>query len=164
MKLSPCLSRATLSNDLLDSVAYKSFARTVCSKGSCYQKGPVSDGGVTADLGAGWIYFLLERHFKTAGCVSKDLRVSEICDALAVPLQESRRKLVFLELKARGKTGKAVKQIRKGVEAVNRYSIPNDVALFGEIWHMREPKTSLRSGRYEEVDGRKILIRHRRAC
>lgn len=147
----------------MDGVTYEEFANAVCEESGCWQREPPSEAGVTADLGAGWIYFLLETHFKAKRCVGRKGRIGGLCDAVGVPYQESRQTLVFLELKSRGKAAKAVKQIRKGVEKILEYDLPDDVALLGEIWHKREPKTSLHSGRYEMVEGRKVFVRHKRS-
>jgi hypothetical protein len=143
-----------------DSV-YRLLRDAVCDKKSCWQVQPVVEAGVTADCGSGWIYFRLERHFKR--CASKQQKASEICDALAAPRQTSRRSMIFLELKTSGKAAKAVDQIRKGAEKILETDIPVDIALKGEIWHKRQPKSPIRRKKIITVDGREIFIRHRQS-
>lgn len=147
----------------MEVVDYRHFREEVCDKNRCWRAEPVSEAGVTANVGAGWMYFLSEQHFSDGQCLRRG-RSGVICDAVAVPRQRNRKQLIFLEMKAHGKYAKAVDQIRECVAKVLSYGIPSDVALTAEIWHRREPKTTITAARRIDVDGRVVSIRHRRAA
>lgn len=86
-----------------------------------------------------------------------------MCDGLGVPLQDSQRKLVFLELKASGSYADAAPQLRAGVQVVLSLGIPRSVALTAEIWHSKRPKATLAISKRMVVNGRPIFVRHRRS-
>ena len=144
----------------MHSVGYATLRPEVCDNNGCWQRSALQEAGVTADLGAGWIYFLLERHFQSRACVGLTTR-ADVCDGLGVPLQENRAKIIFLELKTSGKFAKAIDQIRAGVEAMLQYDLPHGVALHAEIWHRRVPKCTIKGHRIIEVEGRTVFVRHR---
>ena len=147
----------------MNSVAVADIKKTVCDKNRCWQHGSVSEAGVTASRGSGWCYFLIEKHFRDTRCVGRDGKMSVMCDAVAVPLQASRKELAFLELKTSGKYSDAVNQIREGVRALLSYGVPAGVALIAEIWHTREPKSTVRTGTFIEVEGRSVFVRQRKS-
>jgi hypothetical protein len=147
----------------MDSVEYQTFRAAVCDADGCWQREPMTEAGVSADDGAGWIYFRMERHFCSIECVGRAGMVAEMCDGLAVPLQLSRRKLIFLELKTAGKYADAIDQIRAGVEEILAFGIPGNVALTAEIWYRREPKSPITTSRVVSIGGRDVLVRHRRS-
>lgn len=147
----------------MKSVGYADFRRAVCKSRGCWQTGPLTEAGVTADLGAGWRYFLTERHYGSAQCVGRANTSGRICDALAVPNQANRRRLVFLELKSSGQYAAAIKQIRRAAERVVAEGLPSGIALSAEIWCARDPKTTIVGQRRIRVAGRDILVRHKRS-
>jgi hypothetical protein len=124
----------------------------------------MEEARVTADVGAGWMYFRVEDHFGSIDCVGRGNTISEICDGLAVPMQANRRKLIFLELKTSGKYAKAIEQIRAGVRAILAHEIPQDVVLHAEIWHSRVPKATVTIHRVVCVEGRSVFVRHRQSA
>ena len=144
-------------------VRYQEFRAAVCDSDGCWSTRPLSEAGVSVDKGAGWAYFLSERHFETARCVGRRGITKGVCDAVAVPRQY-RRQIVFLELKTSGSYPHAVDQIRACVELLLAFDIPSNVALTAEIWHSREPKSQLAVGRSQiKVAGRTVLIRRKRS-
>lgn len=145
------------------SVGYGEFRAAVCDNDCCWQQRAPSEAGVVASTGSGWHYFLSEKHYQRETCVGKAGRISGMCDAVAVPAQDNRRKLIFLELKSSGQYADAIRQIRTGVNAILAHGVPPNVALVGEIWHKREPKSPIRTHRICEVAGRKVFVRHRKA-
>jgi hypothetical protein len=148
----------------VESVAYAEFRATVCDANHCWQRPPISEAGVTARVGAGWMCFLSERHFSTRACVGRNGLTAGLCDAVAVPRQANQRRLIFLELKTSGQYADAVVQIRACVRKILAFGIPANVALTAEIWHCREPKSTITGYRQEDVDGRTVFIRHRRSA
>ena len=147
----------------VESAEYAGFRADICDENRCWQVAPVSEAGVTADKGAGWVYFLSESHFGDQSCMGRGNSSGGICDAVAVPRQY-RGQLVFLELKTNGSYAHAVDQIRACVERILAYGVPRSIALTAEIWHSREPKSTLVGGQsYIEVEGRQVSIRRKRS-
>lgn len=144
----------------MNAVGVAEFRACVCGANACWQKTPIKEAGVTADLGAGWAYFLLEKHFNGTCHPPK---VAEICDGLGVPMQSNRLTLIFLELKTDGSYAHAADQIRSGVKQILAYGIPNRVALIAQIWHSRDPQTALPKAKDLTVDGRTVFVRYRRS-
>ena len=130
----------------------------------CWTDQPPSEAGVVADQGAGWSYFLLERHFGRSQCVGRKQVASVMCDALAVPLQASRRAVIFIELKTHGQFADAMPQLRAGIERLVSAGLPEQTAISAEIWYRREPKTRIDTSRIEQVAGRKVFIRHKKSA
>jgi hypothetical protein len=139
------------------------FRAAVCDADRCWRSTGLSEAGVIADRGAGWNYFLIEKHYKSKKCVGRTGKRAKMCDAVAVPLQESKQELVFMELKTSGQTAAAKEQLRAGIRAILQYGVPTTVSLSAEIWHTRTPKATVRVARVLNVDGRPVLLRHCRS-
>jgi hypothetical protein len=147
----------------MDSVGLKEFKATVCDQPRCWQIDPPKESNITANCGEGWCYFRAEKHFKNEQCVGRGNKVDKMCDAVAVPRQSNCLRIIFIELKTSGKYSSAVTQIRSAVETLLGYDLPANVALMGEIWFKREPKSPIRDRRVITVAGRQVSIRHRRS-
>jgi hypothetical protein len=141
-------------------VKLKDAKTALCPNQRCWRCRGFTDGGITVALGIGWCAFMLEEHCANKRkCMGAAGRKGEMCDAIAVHMQDSNDIFRIIEAKRGGLASKAMIQLQRGADYLDAAVGPTVKAQFtAELYMGPGPRTTARAFSSVKIRSRSLVI------